>query len=664
MARPSGGSSVLADRIGRARSEGVLWPADADVRPSSLRHGAVARGSASGSAPSKHPSRHSIPSLLSGVSSSAEYLNSKQDQSFRLLVEGKFASVPSSPLLVDRRKTMHASPELDEQDFVRDTERLVLSISDLRSRHEAFETSGSPLARKVRGTLLGGGPYSSGKATDISQEDQERNERLAERLDAYKMVRKVEGELPPLTPLSSLPKIGKKVADETIIRRNASSQVIQCSSPAARREHLAFRKEELGARLVTAASTREEMVAALCKEYSEDLRRKRQQGEKAIAERKESSKKATRRSALAEQWLTFHAIASFARQVHEEVKVGRMPTHERMQYVEKQAQGSSKRSRKASHFVLQAMFINAVMQDEEAVARFRLLSDMSRNRFRVREARVSACAIHSCLTSWQVAGRCFIAFKTLFNRVVMVQRWWRECAARLREIRDRISKRWERLERTALASELNKATPLPTRPGKSPTSPKLPLEERIQLETVEEAVRIRFIERELRARRYRLLPAIEIWKEEVLKWREECRDRAETRDAHKALGAEAPPMKIFHWPPVRPSYLPKAHFRTEVRGGPCHEGCLGRQGDEEILCMWRAARRDPHCEGITVLPCRGGSSSAVSKQRKPNDAAEAMSESTRPFGDAPDEELTEWGVDPTALPGLSSGDADGDSAIS
>ena len=49
------------------------------------------------------------------------------------------------------------------------------------------------------------------------------------------------------------------------------------------------------------------------------------------------------------------------------------------------------------------------------------------------------------------------ALKNVAYQARKVQRFWRACAARLKEQRERLSLRWERLERQELAQELSKA---------------------------------------------------------------------------------------------------------------------------------------------------------------------------------------------------------------
>lgn len=602
--------------------------------------------------------------FLCGVSSSAEYLNSMQETNLSVLVQGggrgKYAL---SPTRADN-PNMPAGwrgTELDEQDFVRNTDRLVNSITDLRSRHEAFEAMGSPLTRRRRSSTGGNiAIFSKDLSEGATQEEQEKAERLAERLEAYKMVRRVEGEIPQLPPLSSLPPIKKDPVDETIIKRNASSNTIQLSSPSKRKEMIQIRREVLGQRTSMAAHTREEYLGQLKAHFSESLLRKRMQGERITQARVEPAKKVAQQAAsLPESWFKICILAVSIKHLAEEVHIGRMPAEERMLYVGKR-QNKRRSSCVTNPFVAQAIFLSEIMADDRSQWKLQFVAAMVRSKLKLQQARQDAHVVFDCLQSWQVAGRCFKAFKALADRVVMLQRWWRKCMKHLHEVRDQVSRRWEKLERSQLVQELNRATPLPQRPSKGAgAQPKLSLEDKIDSEKVEEHIRLRFIENELRIRRYKMLPQIQMWEEEVANWRKLYQEWQDTKDAHKALGKPVPTMRIFHWPPVRPSYLPRAHPATE--------------GDEEILNMWRAARKNPAQESLTPMPRRGSCCidifqarasrrGAATRATISQDAVGGGGAAASPFGDAADAELKHWGVSAEGMPGLSGGDADGEAS--
>jgi hypothetical protein len=270
----------------------------------------------------------------------------------------------------------------------------------------------------------------------------------------------------------------------------------------------------------------------------------------------------------------------------------------------------------------------------------------------------------------------------------MLQSWWRKAAKALHEVRDRVSRRWEALERKELGRELRSqssgsfVTANPMAMGASLGRSmkigrrgsymgagdlglppfQLGLEERSSLASIDEPVRLRFIEGELRARRYRLLPRIAMWEWEVKQWRSGFEEIQEAKTAYRVMGhemklsdPESSTKAIFRWPPVRPSYLPRSHTiacrrdKEEARGA-CQ--CLGRQGDEEILAMWRRARRDPH--GWTEIPhvhsnTRFNEKSYDKEQQETKGASTDSTAEPNPLlGEAKvtDQELTQWGVDP------------------
>lgn len=130
------------------------------------------------------------------------------------------------------------------------------------------------------------------------------------------------------------------------------------------------------------------------------------------------------------------------------------------------------------------------------------------------------------------------------------------------------------------------------------------LEDRLRAHVISEPVRLRFIEHELRARRYFLLPHLKIWEQDSARWRSDMQLQIENIRVHQVLGLEAKQDEscIFSWPPVRPTHMPPAHFQSEAKGAPCHPNCLGKRGDQEILKMWRRCHRCPNGEGWTEIP--------------------------------------------------------------
>jgi len=468
------------------------------------------------------------------------------------------------------------------------------------------------------------------------------------------MQRKVEMEVPQLPPRSSLPPIKKDPEKQTIIRRNSTEQAIQCMAPAKRRQSITCRSEVLCQRTNLAAQTREETLSSMRREFAEALQRKRNQGERAFHSRVEPKAKAAPRQDIlfAQHWFRTCVLAASVANMAEDLKLSRMPQEERMRYM---AQRRASNGRMGGQMMQQAVFLNQILEDEESCHKIGLITAVVKNRIRIMEARKQTRTIFDCLSSWKVAGPCFMITKKIYCRIVLLQRWWRTTSRHLREVRDHVSRRWERLERTQLVQELTRASgPPPSRLKGAPAPPKMTLEDRIESEKIEDSVRLRFIENELRIRRYRLLTQIFMWEEEVVRWRTQQREWNSTREAHLALGKEAPARRIFHWPPVPPSYLPKLHAVSEAQGLPCTESCPGRQGDEDILNMLRAARRKQAT--FTHMPRKGSVPEFRAGSRRASAAAGRQGSTptgSSMFGDAEDEDLQRWGVNASSMPGLS-----------
>lgn len=282
-------------------------------------------------------------------------------------------------------------------------------------------------------------------------------------------------------------------------------------------------------------------------------------------------------------------------------------------------------------------------------------------RKKLRTARDNASKVALALTQWKVAGNVIISMKRIVHQARVLQRFWRECSARLKEQRERVSRRWERLERQELSALLSKFTR-----GSGVSGTSLSLEDRIQMEMCTKAARLNFIEHELRARRYFLLPQIEEWNKECAVWQEEFNKYLETKRAYALIGKEYEyqPEHGFRWPPSRPMHLPCSHpLGEETRGAICSHHCPGRRGDEEILNMARRCRDDPL--NWKRVP-RAGEKHGDKKKREKSaqeqnskddkrmvsmDELLEVGEKDQDFGEAAEHEMERFGVQASTMPG-------------
>eukprot|EP00927_Polykrikos_kofoidii_P045958 TRINITY_DN40117_c0_g1_i1.p1 TRINITY_DN40117_c0_g1~~TRINITY_DN40117_c0_g1_i1.p1 ORF type:complete len:748 (+),score=116.93 TRINITY_DN40117_c0_g1_i1:268-2511(+) len=610
-----GGTQALLSHLNHASDTGSLDVAHADEGKSDLR----------------------TLDFLGGVSQPTEHENIRGALSLSVFQRrGAGDTIQSTS---EQQQQLQQESISEMEDFGHATSRLFSSMDELRNRHQAFE---GPLLG--RNATLREAKQSSGK--DEGSEEVE--ERRAARLRAYKMVRKLdETNLPPLV---------RSPHPAEFIRREDSHVNFNVSLAALHSYSAEAVKENLGSRLMLRQRHRELVAQRYEKQkILEDMR-----GELSWTTKMKQAERAKARRGLtefpADKWLTFYAILAFARAV---------------------APGDRKMDGSAGARPLpeEALTLDLTTVDKKSLISLNLLTAIFKCRFRVKRSHNSARIIARCLSTWSTCGRLMVTMQTLARRVRLLQAWWRSCSKRLHESREKISKRWVALERAELMREMSRSHNTPSeappqsnnRFGKRTSAHRLSLEEKVEMERVEDAVRLRFIENELRGRRFALLPAIERWEEEVRQWHESLTDIKITSEALGTIrgrGLDADDAD-FGWRPPRPSHVPPCHPATEEQTGVCVEGCLGRKGDQQILEMWRTCRKNPEDwksipTARTPVPTavRGpvprkanASGSSATGGHEAAGQRKSKQEVQRMFGNASDEDLKRWDLDPEKMPG-------------
>lgn len=262
-----------------------------------------------------------------------------------------------------------------------------------------------------------------------------------------------------------------------------------------------------------------------------------------------------------------------------------------LEYVNKQK--VSCRAKK-SEFMLYAVWLNAASQNEVAIKRINIAAKMWQFKKKVVEKRDQASKIFQALQGWKNAGKTWVAIRSFRQGIVRIQQWWREVRVRHRENRDYVIQRWVQLERAELAGTgIRQSSTKQRTGGMAGVALKHKTTCNLKLIQEAEAQRIRFVDGELRARRYHLLPQIQLWEEDRKAWRQEVDEWCERRRAcsHSSTEDQGQNVPIFRWPPIRPSYVPPRHIHPP--DVDCSDSCPGCQGDAEILDMCRRFRRDP-----------------------------------------------------------------------
>merc|ERR1712070_1115504 len=234
--------------------------------------------------------------------------------------------------------------------------------------------------------------------------------------------------------------------------------------------------------------------------------------------------------------------------------------------------------------------MDELMQDHTTIRRLEMLGGLFRAHKRINCRRDQAHLVNACLMKWHPKANMFLCFQAYISKIKYVQDWWRRMSANLREVRERIAKRWEKIERQGTSGYQEAMAP--------PSC--------VYFDPIDPARRNAFLEHELRARRFFLLSNIRLWEEDSAKWRVEY-------EARKRQGLK--PSFDVDQLPRRPSHLPPGHPPGEGPKAPCAETCLGRQGDAEILAMIQAARNNPKGGGWKQVPQKNAKSKDGQKKK-------------------------------------------------
>lgn len=534
---------------------------------------------------------------------------------------------------------------ISEQELAKMMDGVASSLSELRSNIETFDPRVSPGKRR---TGREGSPDQGANAG--REERQEALERLRERMEAYKMVRHYEHEaLPPLRKQAVGPRLPPPQRGITL--RNASHEELQRWAPEARRQRLENLKEERDERTHQAARNRQMLLEAEMQTLMQDLARKRRQAE--MAQHRPSGAAPT--SDPVSQWLTIVAFCHFMDSVKMEMELSRKTQVERIRYVQKMSLTASatKLRRSSMGDMLDQAHANSMLEKLRiATEKIRVMVCTWKYGKKKKLALQNAKMIVDALKSWKVAGKLLTSLKSMMIRIHHIQLWWRAVSKRLKEHRDHVSKRWEALERAEIERELHKII-ANEKKSKNQQLRVLSFEDRIELEKLPEATRLRFIENQLRAKRYFMLPDIIAWEADAREWKVEYSRYQDNKAAMALMGVTESDHNL-RWPPSRPSALPPNHPRSEGKHY-CHPDCLGRRGDQEILRWYHTARGNP--QGWLQIP---QSKRAFRSRSNPKDGAAEQAPDkppvpAGPYGDVVPaaEELKMYGVDSDQLPGQS-----------
>lgn len=583
-----------------------------------------------------------------------------------------------------RKHSVGFCGKVAQQDFNLEVDETSKLIASLHEQHHDFFPG-----EEGHGKHGHHGGHNAKRDRAVTEGDEEEGataeERLAERLEYFKMNKRFDEPLPPLTPagvsskhvLMQMTNALPKPEVPEIIEYNMSEEAVGAWQPKERKERSLQKKDHVNHHRVEVRANGDLQVKLFQNKWAEDILQKRIQADLCVAN-VGKKKKVCRKETMQveepdEQWLTICALTLFMQTAH--IKL----------HAHKKALGTDQDNASDTLATLAA--------NPSTERTFTLMAAMWRNKSRRKAKRAACDVLHDCALNWR-RGILLTRLQAYIKNVRKLQTWWRETSKSLHEIRDHISKRWDVLERADLTHQhavgitLAHIPHLSASAGPSKTKGRRlahsattymmedshavhlnPTDRKdkrmhhaassvffddsqhyVESHLVSEAKRLQFIEHELRARRYFLLPQVMMYQEEHDKWKLAEEERRGSTDK-RTLAA------FFRMPPLRPSYLPTDHIGGADRHGTpceiCSKWCHGETGDQEIM-RWRdRCKKSEFGRGWTVIPKvtnvlrrHRSTASSSSSAADGGDNATAAAAQQSLFGHVADqEEMRKWGAD-------------------
>jgi len=492
------------------------------------------------------------------------FVRSPSKNNWRMVQASVFLMAKAGKLPM-RPEHLKSRPPADPEELAREMEDVSASIAQLRKRHETFQPMSPDQAARQK---LFGAPQESEEKGGRSQASRLPADRLSpeerrERFELLKFVRKIEPDLPPLE--RSPPPKGPP-PNQALVEFNASSTALQRWRPDNRSrivaESAAERMQHVS-RVVRNALEVKAAARARRRELAE-LRAGGLAGQNALADLPEA----------AGQWLVITVVANFLQTALTELRLHKLAEKERCDYVMKHFERLKRKRVPQSSLTGELVsYVKLTMMDDFQ-KRVPLLSTFFVARVGIKRHRKEARKVLTCLQAWRSSGPTILQLKRIGVFVRRIQRWWRERADWLQQMHNAVSLMWLTAEHGVLEGELRDMLSWCTHDEREE------FEARIDKSRLPSAVRSRFIENEMRARRYLLLPRIYIYEEECARWRVQLQEWRETREALVLMtNGEHPELPVFNWAPVEPTYMPN---------------------EEEVMDMFLRARSRPL--GWTPIP--------------------------------------------------------------
>lgn len=382
----------------------------------------------------------------------------------------------------------------EEEEVMNRTEGMLASILALRRSHVTFDPAN---------------PGADG--TSVSRSDAVKKQRsmtagsreeTREHWDLLKYVRKIEPEIPPLVRriYPDIPHPPRP--DQKLVLQNATQEALESCKTTARLQNIASRAAQRDEQRRLVVEKHNMQKAEFRQRNTMNLEKKDASGSSSFLA--VSSHQADG-DAILKHWLTSLAVCSFMRSASLEYQMRRMPIHRRLNFVravEAKIGMVPDTMIAVSSSLKQTLAFRDAMHSDAFLKNRLMVGKLARSKLDRRRHRSAALTLCDCLNNWWGFGSLLVKLRVINANIIAVQRWWRRCSVKLSEIKQKVSARWLKIERKMVSQMYEDEGVL------------FPDEKDVHRRLVSEHQRSWFLDHELRARRYYLLPQLRIWKED------------------------------------------------------------------------------------------------------------------------------------------------------
>eukprot|EP00933_Yihiella_yeosuensis_P051399 TRINITY_DN49329_c0_g1_i1.p1 TRINITY_DN49329_c0_g1~~TRINITY_DN49329_c0_g1_i1.p1 ORF type:complete len:753 (-),score=147.19 TRINITY_DN49329_c0_g1_i1:221-2206(-) len=522
------------------------------------------------------PKERSYPDIRVGLTDSTMQYNLDSYTAYEKTVSPKSSSKPRRSSASKSKREVERIPD---EDMISELESLASRVDKARKDADSWVPGKGPDKEQKKITVFANGLTA---------------EEMRDKCELWKFMRKIpDGDLPPLErPTGPPPK--EPCPDQRLLSLNCTDEALNKFVPKVRKSELAKNMAEQRDKIKNVVAQKKAILAE----------KKRRILEKAPRDLEETQAQKDEKMKVKQLFQACLAVSALVK-MRDSLALLKMNFDERVAMVGQKRDRSKIALTIRNHeFVGDAIDMKEGLESELWNNYKVVFKAVTRRKVSVMKHRKHARCIFAGLQAWKILGRIAHRMKEMLYAIRRIQTWWRQSRRYLHVLFNRVEQEWIQQEK-AHAKALIKESDA----RRKVTSTAADMDRKMEFHCMRPHARQNFISNEMRARRFRVLPAKNSYDEELKIYRRTnvvdkvIRDPTRPRsadilciDAFREVFSDA--KELFRWPPEEvPSYCPTpqevgqmlARARLNPRGwlplpessgpgGPRGGGGRGRRG--------------------------------------------------------------------------------------